>query len=242
MNRQGQPFFFDENIFDEDAPQKPEEEERAPEPEYTQDQLEAEKQKAFAEGKKAGFQESEAGLTKNIIAVLQKIERDMMILSAAEEDRIATYEQEAVHLCLCAIRKLFPLYAEKYGHDELEHALKNALARHKTPEKLQIEVHESLVDTLQDHIKHAGEKLGKHVTVVGSPALAELECRVIWPDGGIIINRSEIVEKTFNVMKETLAERGVSVHDTGTPLAKPVEEPSEEATAEQQTSTGEENE
>ncbi len=59
--------------------------------------------------------------------------------------------------------------------------------------------------------------LHKQITLVGDPSLDPKECRILWPDGGIICNQADIVQKTFSIMQEALAERGVSVHDEGMP-------------------------
>lgn len=207
----GQPFFFDKNIFDEDAPSSPAEEEKAP-IEFTRDDIAREKQKSFEEGKKAGRQEAEQGKTQSLLALLQKIEKNIKTLSSAETERNSIYETDAVHLSLCTLRKLFPVLNEKHGIDELKSGLEKALSSYSTPDSLYIELHENTASALQEHIKQLEENTQKTITVKTSSELQEQEFRISWPKGGIINNREKIAQKAFDLITEALAERGINVH------------------------------
>ena len=66
----GQPFFFDANVFDDDSQLS--EEELAAQPEFTRDEMEQAKASSFEEGKKAGFKDSEDGLTNRMLGILQR--------------------------------------------------------------------------------------------------------------------------------------------------------------------------
>ncbi len=208
----GEKFLFDKNMFDDDPLVGMEEEEIAL-PEFTKDQLEAEKSKAFAQGVKAGIKESEAGLTKATLSLLQKIERDMGILFAAEHDRANEHESEAVHLSLSIISKLFPLYSQENGNEELKNAIKTALSTHNAPSQVQIEMHSDILEKVKDNINDIGSDLNKKITMIPNSKLSKSECNISWPNGGIICNRDEIAEKTLQIIKEALADRGISVHD-----------------------------
>ncbi len=206
----GQPFFFDNNVFDDDPLVGMGDTEK---PEFTASDMEQARQKAFLEGKNAGFKESETGLTNNILAILKKLERDIVILFAAEDDRSKTYEEEAVHLTLLTIEKLFPLYTKKCGTEELLSAIETALTSHKTPSKINIELQDTGLEPLKEYIDKLEGDLHKQVTLIKNSALQKDECNILWPDGGIICSRNDISKKILETMKETLADRGVSVHD-----------------------------
>ncbi len=208
----GERFLFNNNVFDDDPLIGMEEEEIA-RPEFTKEQLEKERNKAYEIGKKAGFKESEEGLTKSTVSLLQKIQRDMSILFAAEHDRAIEYESEAVHLSLSIIQKLFPLYTQKYGQEELEAAIKACLTQHSSPSKIQIELHGDILDKIKPHIDDLGNDFGKEIKMIANNKLSMNECNISWLQGGIIFNRDLIAEKTLQIMKETLAERGINVHD-----------------------------
>ena len=209
----GEKFLFDNNMFDDDDLVSMTEEELSAIPEFTKDQLENARNKAFQAGKKAGIKESEEGLTKATLALLQKIERDMSILFAAEHDRTLEYESEAVHLSLAVIQKLFPLYTKEYGGGELEAAIKSILTNHNIPTKIEIEMHGDILSNMAKYIDDIGGDLNKKITMTANNNLNKGECNISWANGGIICNRDDIAEKTLEIMKETLAERGISVHD-----------------------------
>ncbi|MGH1378189.1 MAG: hypothetical protein ACRBB3_05140 [Alphaproteobacteria bacterium] len=205
-----QPYFFDNNVFDDEDTASLSSEEAA---EFTKSQMESMQREAFEKGKKEGFAESETSINKNILSTLQKIERDMSILFAAEHDRSAKYEEEAVNLVLNIMQKSFPLYMKEYGDKELKSAIEDILSSHNTPEKIQIDLPPSLMTSLEQSIKNMEVTLDKHISLKSNESLQEFECRISWPDGGIICNHSLIADKTISIMKEALAERGVNVHD-----------------------------
>ena len=209
----GKPFLFDKNFFDDDSLAAKAEENDPSIPEFTKEELENEKQKAYEEGKKAGFQESETGLTKNILSLLEKIERDITILFAAEDDRKNLFETESLHLSYTVIEKLFPLYAQKYGEKEVHNAIKMALKKYNTPEKIKIELQEDMKESLEDYLKNSEHDLSTKIEFSPNSHLQKNECRILWSNGGIIDNRTTIAEKTLEIMKDALAEHGISVHD-----------------------------
>ena len=214
MTTNGQPFFFDNNLFDDEDLASLDGLEK---PEFTKSQLESIQKEAFEKGKRAGFEESETSTTKNVLSVLEKIERDMTVLFAAENDREEKYEEEAVNLTLSIMRKMFPLYMAEYGEKELHSTLRNILSSNNTPEKVKIEVPENLLPSLEKYVKEMEGTLDKHITLTVNASLKQHECHILWPDGGVICNRDIIAEKTLGIMKEALAERGVSVHDEDEP-------------------------
>ena len=209
----GEPFLFDNNVFDDDNLADMAEEEIQARLEFTKDELAAEKINSYEEGKIAGFKESEAGLTKTTLMLLQKIERDMAVLFAAEHDRSKEYEEESVHLSLCIIQKLFPIYMQGHGEAELKSAIKTALSDYNTPEKIKIELQKDILVSIEGYIKKLECSLHKEITLIPNENLNQNECNISWPNGGIICNRTNISEKILTIMKETLAERGISVHD-----------------------------
>ena len=209
----GQPFFFDNNVFDDDPLVGMNDKNMPAKPEFTRDEMEQLRQQAFQEGKKAGFKESEDGITNNLLALVKKLERDIMVLFAAEDDRNKLYEGEAVHLSLSIIQKLFPLYTENHGILELQSAIETALKKHKTPNKIKIELQDDISKSLEEYITKLEGTLQKQITLSANPSLRKEECHISWPDGGIISSRNEISEKILETMKETLADHGISVHD-----------------------------
>ena len=207
----GQPFFFDTNNFDDE--EQLSEEELAKIPEFTRDELEGAKASAFEEGKKAGFQESEANITNQILAIVQKIERDLTGLLAAEHERNTVFENEAVHLSTTIFSKAFPQYMDAFGQEELKAAIKSALSEKTTPDTLQIELNPKIESALSSFIKEHAESLGKHITFKTNDTLPDNNAAINWPSGGLICQHDQTAEKIFDILKQSLAERGISLHD-----------------------------
>jgi len=207
----GQPFFFDTNNFDDE--EQLSEEELAKIPEFTRDELEGAKASAFEEGKKAGFQESEANITNQILAIIQKIERDLTGLMAAEHQRNTVFENETVHLTSKIFAKSFPQYMQTFGQEELKAAIKSALSEKTTPDTLQIELNPTIEAALSSFIKEHAESLGKHITFKTNESLPDNNAAINWPSGGLVCQHDQTAEKIFDILKQSLAERGITLHD-----------------------------
>lgn len=210
MSEIGQPFFFDQHIFDSDDPRSYEEN-KPEKPEFTSTELEAAKVQAFEEGRKAGIHENEASLTQSVVGLLQKLDRDMSVLFAAEDDRAKNFEVECLHLTTSIISKLFPVLNEKHGDAELNAAISKALAGHNEVANVRLEIHDTLLESLRGFL--AEQNAGKNIALSENSALGLDEFRMQWPNGGLIVNRLKIADEIVNLMKETLAENGVNVHD-----------------------------
>lgn len=206
------PFLFDENIFDEEGVMHSKRVDE-PKPEFTQDDLEAAKQSAFEEGKKAGISESEHSKTQQLIVLLKSLEAKAASLFAEEENRNRLYENEAVHLSYQIIKKLFPVYSSTFGLNELSTTIQTVLTEQSTPKKIQIEVSSGMKASLEQKITETQHALNKDITLIESPNLADMDCKISWSEGGIICHGTTIAEKIMALMQESLAERGVNVHD-----------------------------
>ena len=217
----GQPYFFDANVFEDDIDGGRTQPEPPPEPEFTSIEMEEAKRVAFEEGKKAGFEESEGGLSKQILTVLEKLDRNTSVLFAAEDDRNRHYENDAVQLCLNVMRKIFPVYTKDNGAAEIKSAIEDALTSHSTPERIVIELQNDVLEKTESYIKELECSLHKKITLRANPSFGIDQCHIHWPDGGIICNRQSIAEKTVSLIKETLAERGINSHDEEGDLASP---------------------
>lgn len=206
----GEPFYFDRNVFDSDDPHAYEEQ-KPEKPEFTLTELEAAKAQAFEEGKRAGIKENEASLTQSVLGVVQKIDREMNVLRAAEQERADVFETECLHLTHTIISRLFPLMEENFGQDELQRSILNALSSHGSIEAATLEVHADLAQPLKGFLEQ--QNSGKTIALRSNGSLSLHEFKLEWPSGGLVVNRLDMVDEILDVMKETLAERGVNVHD-----------------------------
>ncbi len=207
----GQPFFFDSNIFDDDYQLS--EDEIAEQPEFTKGEMEQAQKAAFEEGKKSGFEESQDSITSKMLNILQKIDQNISILFTAEEKRNKLYEDEVIYLTSKLFTKAFPHYMEKYGHEELKQSIVAALSDNMIPEKISISLNKELNEALSVFLKTQEEVLHKKISLKIDNSLSNNDCRINWPRGGIICNRDATAEKIFDILKQSLAERGISLHD-----------------------------
>ena len=208
-----QPFFFDAHIFDEDTPLS--EEERAKIPEFSHTEMEDARKQAYEEGKNAGLQESMESLTHTMLSLLKKIEQDVSILFASEEKRQKEYEQNATNLAAQIFAKAFPVYMEAHGINELSAAVTEALSGYTVPETIQIEINDTIFGPLSKLLEEHVETLQKQVTFKTSPSLPEYACRISWPGGGLLCDRSALTKKIFDILNQSLAQRGFNIHDEG---------------------------
>lgn len=211
----GRPFMFDGNVFDKDAVKQKQAEPKPPEPKYTDHDLNLEREKAYAEGRKAGITEAQNGHTQEILKLVQKIDRQIPLLFAAEDDRCNRYEVEAVHLTYRILEKLFPIYMQHHGFDELKHSIKNAIESQNNIPAITLDLHESHAHDIEPFLADLAIYTNKQISVRANSSLARMECDLSWPDGGAILNRNKIAHKIMTILQESLAEHNINVHDNG---------------------------
>lgn len=217
--RKGQPFLFDHHVFDEDGQISLKS--KGPPLEFTAPDMEAARKAAFEEGKKAGIAEGQAGMIRQILTVAQSIKQNTSLLFAAEDERKALFEAEAVHLTYCIIEKLFPVLNRKAGLEDLRARLSDIIQAGLQGRALKIEVPPTLTDEIRKYLDQEGMNDASGFNIVSSPALHGTECRVSWNDGGAIHEPIEIAGKILVIFQETLAAKGIPVHDVAYILSDP---------------------
>ena len=215
MTQKGQPFFFDSNVFDPDDPRYTEIDKKKPKLEYTQEQLAHAKESAFESGKIAGYKESQASLMQDVQKILQKTERELSALQAKEKERNQLFEVEAVHLTLQIFSRIFKVYAEKVGTEELKNIITQILTEHREENIIALDVHPSQFQGLHDFIQQQENEDIKKIMVKSNPALGKLECKLLWNNGGISYDVQKIKDRIEKTLAEALAVYNISVHDQG---------------------------
>ncbi|MBK9585409.1 MAG: hypothetical protein KA099_03685 [Alphaproteobacteria bacterium] len=212
-NRKGQPFFFDQNVFDEVG--RMTSKNKGPPLEFTAPDLEKAKAEAYEQGRKAGFAEGQAGLTKQVLALVQNIRQNSSLLFAAEDERKALYEAEALNLTYSIVRKIFPLLSRHSGIEDVREKLREIVASGLKSNTLIIEVPAALAEETRTFMAQENMTPETGFQLNASPALRGTECRLSWADGGAIHDPKNIALKIFSILEETLAARGITVHDEG---------------------------
>lgn len=211
----GQPFFFDQNNFDDDSAMKDQDENAPPPPEFTAEELEAARRKSFEEGKKAGFEESQSGLSKQILLLAQQIDRTGKQLLLAEDERAKIHETEAVCLSLRIMNKLFPDAYGKLALEELKQVLLKTFQGQLDHKEITIEIHPDAESEIGTYLAEVAQDSHSAFRLQSNPALGMGECRVLWTDGGMLYDMEGMAEKIAFVLAEALAAQGVNPHDEG---------------------------
>lgn len=207
----GKPFYFDFNVFDDGA--TADADDPPPPPVFSEDELEQAKKQAYEQGKKAGFAESQAGLTRDILNLIQGIKQASALLFAAEDERRALYEYEAVHLTAALFSKLFPVYLARYGFDEMKEQVLNILRSQRSSQEITIEIPENLENPVREFFLSQPNFQDNKIILKPASDLNGSQCRLFWSDGGAIHDPINCAESTLLILKESLLLNGITPHD-----------------------------
>lgn len=213
MPDHSEKFLFNVHCFDDDVIED-DKDEVPPPPVFSEEDLLRAQKQAFTEGHAQALEESKASRTHHLAAVMDKIAADMTTLFAQEARREQLYMQDAVRLALRIFQKLFPLYHEKYGFDELKAAIEDVLQDHAGQKEVTIHVHPDLADGVQSFLDKLHEKnptLRLQVTADESFGLGA--CRLSWADGGALQDSESKAEQICALVKQALAGANTKVHD-----------------------------
>lgn len=210
---QGQKFFFDQNIFDENIVEEPEIV-IPPPPTFSEQELENARQAAFAEGKKLGIKETHDSIEKHTTQVLDKILHEFTAFRTAEIQREKTYERESLELTLTVFKKLFPLYHKTASFDELLKIISDIFKKQEGHSHILVTVQPNLAESVEKHLnalKAAGHDL--KFSVKSDDSLPFASCRLAWSDGGAIRNPEAMAEEIRIHLEQILAKTGPKGHD-----------------------------
>ena len=218
MGHKGEKFLFNQNIFDE--PEVEEEEiDIPPAPTFSEEELETVRQtthdKAYAAGKKDGADAEKASRDEQVAQLLQKISHDTGLLFAAEEQRDKVFEEEAVRLALNIFEKLFPLYKQEKGFDELKTIISRILQKQEGQAQISIEVHPDNAEGIKKHIESLsqfGHDPQKY-DIAGNDKLGHDAFYMRWKDGGAVRDLDLIANEITSLIKDTLAGTLTNSHD-----------------------------
>jgi len=203
-------FFFNQHIFDETV----EIDDEPPAPVFSEDELAAEKAKSFKDGHTQATQEAQDSHSRHLTLVADAILKDMSTLFAQEGEREKAYQNEAVHLTLSALEKLFPYYAQSHGFEELKNTLENVIESQSAQKSVQILVHPEMIEdvnTFVDKLRSQNSTLLLEVSDDGT--LGKDACRLSWKDGGALYDPESMTQEILGILKDGLAGAGAGRHD-----------------------------
>ena len=212
------------NVFDENGMEQRELESSAPPPSFGIEIVESAREEGFAKGKQAGLAEAQASRDQHIAKILETIARDTATLFDAESAREKIYEVESTRLALAIFKKLFPVYNEKCGFEELKEALTDILQKTAGESEIAIDVHSDCASEVENHLKEIVSTMGSDIkTIVRSKdSLGHTDCQLSWMDGGAVRNSLDQADKVVAALEEALAAQGVNVHDEPVSESEPV--------------------
>ncbi len=201
-------YFFTENIFDEGYV------EEALPPTFNEQELEAAKQKSIAEGRQLGLKEAEGSQLKVTSQILAQIQKQLVEMSAAEGLREKLFEQEVLKLSLAIFERLFPLYNQHAGFEELKETLSAIMKKQEGQSHIAVVVTPDVVSSIEAHLnklKESGFEL--KFTVKGDETLPPGTCRLAWNDGGAIRNPQMLADEIRTSIEQVLAKKASKGHD-----------------------------
>ncbi len=203
-------YLFTENIFDEKHVEEP-----LP-PAFSEKEMETAKLKAIAEGKNQGLKEAENSQIKLTAQILDKIQKQLTQLAAAEALREQMFEREILQLCLAVFERLFPVYNEHAGFVELKTAISDIMKQQEGQSHVVISVTPDIVGAIETHmngLKDSG--LDLKFSVKGDETLAPGACRLAWSDGGALRDPQRLADEIRASIEQVLAKNTPKGHDEG---------------------------
>lgn len=203
-----QKFFFDQNFFDDDYEEEIIEEE-PPLPMFSEQELESARKESYDRGRREAMAEAQASREKHIADLVGTISQSFQTLFAAESERQACYEAEAVAVARTIFAKLFPALNDRHGLDETAAMIETTLNRLKDELEIIIEVHPDYKDDITARLETIDHEFRKTniITVTGNDTLGPGDCRMRWHDGGAQRDISGLTEEIYRQLEHMLADK-----------------------------------
>lgn len=211
-------FFFHMNIFDEDVEEEIEEELPPPPPTFSEEELAGARKSGYEKGKLDGAAEAtkaeKESRAQMVAEILQRIGKETTSLFAKEQERATLYEQEVTALCLSVFEKLFPVYNEQHGFEELKASIAEILEKQQNQVEIQIYVQPDIQGAIEEVIGKLEDKgFQAKISVHGDEKLSDGACRMSWNDGGAARDPQALAEQIKALMQQTLAGGATNRHD-----------------------------
>ncbi len=123
-------------------------------------------------------------------------------LLSALDSQIASTKREAAELAFEVARKLAPALIAIQPEKEIEAVLRDCLSHLNREPHILLRVSASLVDRMKETVDRMAMERGLtgRIILLGEPSMAEGDCVVEWPDGGVARNREEIEQEIGEIV------------------------------------------
>lgn len=203
-------FLFDLNIFDDDYVEEPEEPEEPPPPVFSEEELEVARKEGYERGVKEATDREKGSREQFIAGQIEMLAQNFPKIFEAEKERERRFEEDALHLALCMLRKLFPLYNERFGFGEVLDVVSETLSSYEKTSVVKIEVSPDISEDLGKHLAGIISQYGEErVEIVSAEDVVVGNCRVSWKDGGAVRNVTALAREIEESIEKLLAARGV---------------------------------
>lgn len=174
---------------------------------YSEADLKAARDKAFDQGKAAGLNEAQASIESRTAQALAKIGERLAAGDPGLEAAIDAIKRDAVEAALTVVRKVMPEFSRRRSLDEIESLVTHCLEGVLGEPRVVIRAHDSLLDSLREHIDSLAEHSGYSgkIVLLAEPDMPESDCRVEWADGGAERNSNRVWEEIDGAIARFLA-------------------------------------
>ena len=216
MANRDEKFLFNAHVFDKDGRDVLSDLRNAPPPPpvFSEQDMEAARKAAFAEGKAAAERTYMASHENRLASVLEIFAKNMPQLFAAEHLRERAYEHEAVNLSSHIFERLFPVYKETQGFEELKAAIQKTIQAHNGKSMIYLYANSEMVSGIKTLIESLNEKQPDlRITVSADDTLDVMACRMTWDHGGALRSTEAMAMEIQSLLQESLAAGAAKGHD-----------------------------
>jgi len=157
---------------------------------------------AFEEGRAKALLDHEATDAHRLSSAIERLADGMARMGEAEEMRAHHFHACAMNVALTAIRKLMPELTKRFGQQEVEAVIAEALSDQHDEPRLVIRVPDSLFEPAAERVATLASARGYagKTVILADGALGASDCRIEWADGGI----ERLAERTIADIAATI--------------------------------------
>lgn len=182
-------FLFDLNYFDDDNVMHVAEDPNAPPPAptFSEEELQAAKDEAQKSGYEDGQKAALESIEQQKLQTLQSIQQSLSALFDCEEDRNQKLETHVIALTYKALTKLYPIFMESAGTQEVRALLSHQLQELRKSPAIDITLPPQLAAKVEDDINALKERLAAQGswTIMEDDSLSAGACQITWEHGGL---------------------------------------------------------
>ena len=158
-----------------------------PPPLFSEAELAQARAEGFEEGRMQALADHEQSDARRLASAAERIADGMTALAQAEAARNQDFRSVALTVALAAFRKVLPELARRFGENEIEAIVTEALGEQLEEPRLVIRVPDSAFDPFAKSIEALAAKRGYtgKTIILADAALGPADCRIEWADGGV---------------------------------------------------------